>query len=378
MSKRPAPGESQEPADLAIIGCYPPPFGGVATHTRRLCDLLNKEGIRYRVYDATSPILASAPDKGSRVTIISNRRALWLLGYVLTGKEPAVYIMSRRLASWLAGAVMAVLRRKKVVVRIQNAELIDWGKGSWRRRLAGLILRRLHGVVCVNQRLATTVAEMGVDRQRIHWFPGFLPPSQAELAEDQVAPAMWDFANRHDPFLVSNGRVSWYQNQDLYGLDLMVELVARLAPDYPDLGLGILFWDYTPGHQAYLDKLSERARSLGVADRILFHTEMGLFVPILNIAKLFIRATNTDGDASSLREARSIGVPAVASDAAERPEGVTLFANRDLDDLERKTREVLAAPQGDRYNGMDEDIQRADAYLTMMHQLAGTKRNGRK
>lgn len=43
-----------EKADLAILAAYPPPYGGVATHVRRLCPLLEKRGIRYMVYNAVS------------------------------------------------------------------------------------------------------------------------------------------------------------------------------------------------------------------------------------------------------------------------------------------------------------------------------------
>jgi hypothetical protein len=57
-----------------------------------------------------------------------------------------------------------------------------------------------------------------------------------------------------------------------------------------------------------------------------------------------IRATTTDGDANSIREALSFQVPVIASDVVERPAGSVVFENRSLDDLVRAVGEVLTDP----------------------------------
>ena len=41
--------------DLAIIGPFPPPIGGIATHLRRLLPYLEREGIDFLVYNASGP-----------------------------------------------------------------------------------------------------------------------------------------------------------------------------------------------------------------------------------------------------------------------------------------------------------------------------------
>ncbi len=56
---------------------------------------------------------------------------------------------------------------------------------------------------------------------------------------------------------------------------------------------------------------------------------------------VFLRPTNTDGDANSLREALFFRVPSVASDVCPRPEGTILFRNRDISDLTAKVEELL-------------------------------------
>jgi hypothetical protein len=58
-------------------------------------------------------------------------------------------------------------------------------------------------------------------------------------------------------------------------------------------------------------------------------------------SNIFVRPTNTDGDAVSLREALYFKIPSVVSDAVSRPEGSVLFRNRDVNDFTLKVRDAL-------------------------------------
>jgi glycosyltransferase involved in cell wall biosynthesis len=66
---------------------------------------------------------------------------------------------------------------------------------------------------------------------------------------------------------------------------------------------------------------------------------------IWRASDIFIRATNTDGDSISVREALSMGTSVVASDASPRPKGVVLFANRDIKALINVVRQSLNEKQ---------------------------------
>jgi glycosyltransferase involved in cell wall biosynthesis len=59
-------------------------------------------------------------------------------------------------------------------------------------------------------------------------------------------------------------------------------------------------------------------------------------------ADVVVRSTFVDGDAITVREALSLGVPVVASDTAFRPDGVTLFRKGDAADLSAKLVAVLS------------------------------------
>ena len=358
-------------ASLAILGSYPPPYGGVAIHVQRLCPLLEARGISYVAYNATSDV-----GDGDRVIGVYSRRRTWLLRYLFTAKEPVIYMMSGRLVAWVIGALMASLRGKRVILRLGNASLPDWIAQSWWRRFwVRFSVRRMETVICVSEYLVEAVRSAGADPKKLLWVPGFLPPTVDSADRDEVSPEVWKFAEKHGPLIAANGKVDWYDGQDLYGLDLLVELTARLKDDYPNIGVVICFWDHRPNDSDHLDSLLREASDRGIHDNILFNTKSGLFVPVMAASDVFVRPTNTDGDANSVREGLYLGIPTVASDAAERPPGTILFRNRDMDDFEAKVRAALQSngKTGERRSPLADpkDLQRIEAYLDRLAALTG-------
>jgi glycosyltransferase involved in cell wall biosynthesis len=359
-----------KPAALAILGSYPPPYGGVGVHTQRLGALLDQRGVRYVIYNGTSD-----SGDGVRVIPVARGRGKWLLKYMLTGREPAVYLTSDRLITWIMVALMAVFRGKRTMVRLRNSMLPDWmARSRWRRFWAGWALRRMDGVVCVSRLLAECTERLGIPRERIHYSPGFLPPSLDAGERAQVNPAAWSFIESHRPVIAANGKVDWYDGHDLYALDHLVELAVRLKKDFPSIGIVVCFWHHQHADQAYLEDLMRRAAKLGVPDNVFFNTVSGVFVPVLAAADVFVRPTASDGDANSVREALFLGVPTVASDAVERPESALLFRTRDLDDFETKVRIAIAkgCSRGDRPPPLlaADDAERIERYLAVLTGLA--------
>lgn len=327
---------------MALLGSYPPPYGGVTIHTRRLCTLLEQKGIDYIVYNA-----ASKSENDPRVLSVYRRRHIWMIWYALFSKEKVIYIMSPRLMSWMLGAFMARVRGKKVILRIQNSRLIDWcRKSSIRRALAAFSLCRISEIISVNRKISDQLIMLGVNPKRAHVFPGFLPPVPSDLARHTVAPEIWEFIASHTPIITANGKISFYQGADLYGLDYLVALAIQLKSDYPNLGILFCFSDFSTENREYLDKLISKAAQHGVVNNIFFNTKSGPFLPVLKEADLFVRPTNTDGDANSIREAMYLGVPIIASDAVERPESVILYRSRDIIHFVEQVRSTLSHSHG--------------------------------
>lgn len=337
---------------------------------QRLGALLDERGIDYRVYNATSDV-----GDGRRVLGVFHHRRSWLLKYAFTGKEPAVYILSDRMVAWVIGGLMAALRGKRVAIRLRNAALPDWiAKSPFRRMAAGWALRRMRAVVGVSRLLIDSAASLGVPANRLHWSPGFLPPTAGDADPAAMPAPVRDFIDAHKPIIAANGKIDRYNGADLYGIDHCIELAARLRATYPKVGVVFCFGDFHAGEQIQLDALTDQARRLGVADHVLLHTTPGPFVPVLAASDVFVRPSNTDGDAISVREALYLGVPTVASDAVARPAGAVLFPTRDIDAMTKAVEHVLAESRGATgertYSLSAQDRERINRYLDLLQGLA--------
>lgn len=314
---------------LAILGSYPPPFGGVATHTKRLLPLLESAGIEARVYNAVSS--AEAPPQ---VVSVYAHRHRWLVDFAVRGGERAVYVLSDRIEAWALLAASARLRGKRLAIRLRNSVVPDLlQQGGPRLATAAWALRQADLVVGVSALLTRCAQDLGVPPEKTLHQPGFLAPTAAETDEALIDAPTRAFMEAHQPLIAANGKVNWYRGEDLYGLDLLVSLVAKLKPAFPRLGLVVCFWDHQPRDASYLQTLKDNARAAGIAEQIHFRLKPKPFVPVLKQAQLFVRPTRTDGDANSVREALHLGVPALASDVVERPDGAKLFPSGNAEAL---------------------------------------------
>jgi len=341
----------------------------VGIHVQRLCPLLEQRGIDYVVYNATSDV-----GDGSRVVPVYGRRRTWILSYFFRGREPGIYVMSGRLSAWLVTALMASLRGRRVLLRLRNASLPDWIRESpWRRFWAGVALRRMTGVVCVSQLLLECAKSLGVQERRLHWAPGFLPPAPADLCPAGLAADLRVFLAAHSPLICANGKVDWYQGEDLYGLDELVELSIRLVDSYPHHGIVVSFSEFAEEDREYVERLLARAGDAGVRGNLYFQLEPAPFVPVMAACDVFVRPTNTDGDAISVREALYLGLPTVASDAVVRPDGAILYRTRDTEELSRKVLsalESMPAREGRMPRLSREDEERIEGYLRLLEDIA--------
>ena len=136
-------------------------------------------------------------------------------------------------------------------------------------------------------------------------------------------------------------------------IDLMIETLAALASDQPDLALLIVGdTGRTVEIREHVAALLAQAETLGVADRVLFTGRVPSVAPYFALAELYLQASQHEGFGVPLVEAMTAGVPLVASASGAMPwlvgEGDTaaglLFAPGDAIDLTAKVRRLLTEP----------------------------------
>jgi len=321
---------------IALIGSYPPPYGGISIHIQRLKEQLEKKGYECVVYE----LGRQEPSEGNIIRIKNIKR--WLLKYFFFAKEDVIHFHS---PDWRMRVIMGLmgLLGRKTIISIHGESLSDSLKGGsrFRNQIIKFALRRTSFVIADNEKIENLVLSLGVEQQKVACISAFIPPILKEGDYRKVPQYVWDFIHKHKPVISANAfRISFYNGIDTYGLDMIVELTAKLKNKYQELG--IVFCLPSIGDREYFNKVSQEIKERGLSKHILFITQpLDEVYPIWQESDIFVRPTVTDGDALSVRESLYFKTPLVTSDACPRPAGVVLFKNRDIGSFTEHVEQVL-------------------------------------
>lgn len=321
---------------LGLIGWFPPPLGGVSVHIQRLKRALDNIGIDYLVYDVSSTI---KKEKG--VVPVYNFRKWVFAQLVSTSNDRS--IIHNHLISWKQRALplLLKLRGSKVIFTFHSLREEIIHDNLVNTLCMKMVLHWGDHFIAVASQIQDKLICRGVNPLKITVIPAFIPPQVNPQDTQQIPDNIHNFINSHKPVISANAsRIGFFQGIDLYGMDLCLLLTCRLKVEYPDIGF--VFCLPGAGKEEYFISLLNQLVALGLSDNFLFVTEQMDFFPILEKSDLFVRPTNTEGDSISIREALYFNKPVVCSELPDRPDGVILFNNRDLDDFVRKTRQVIA------------------------------------
>ncbi len=332
--------DSNTPHDLAIIGPLPPPYGGVSIHIKRLLPHLDAAGIDYVAYN-----ISPEPSDGPRSIHVARQGWRWFLKYLLTGREPVVYVHTSRWDVWAAMWWLARVRGKRVIIAVHTDSLRRlWPQRSrWQRRNVTAAFRAARALVTVNSHVRDFLDELAGLGERCSVIPAFVEPVCHPEDEAGIDPAVRTFCAAHDPVILANGAPIVYDDgRDLYGIDMTLDLVDELRQTWPNLGVVWYMLRFTGWSSAYEAQVRRAVRDRGLTDHWLFAEPSGEMYPVFNLVDLFVRPTCSDGDAVSIREALHFRVPTVASDAAPRPEGTLVFGSRDQQAYTNLVRQTLS------------------------------------
>ena len=319
---------------IALIGPCPPPYGGVSVHVQRLWAFLLSNRIQCTVYNL-SPYLK----KGRNVI---NIRKIKNLPHILNPKGSIIHIHNSgiNLKEIMIFSLLSKFRGRELIMTFHSlrddVEHFNLLKKMILRVFMGLISH----YVAVGPQIKNKLLFLNVNSNKISVIPAFLPPTIKQRDISEIPQEIWDFIENHNPVISANAfRIKFYNNQDLYGIDMCVDLCANLMIAHPQIGL--VFCLPNIGDYGYFNKMKQQIVEKGIENNFLFVRRPYQFYPILMKSDLFVRPTNTDGDAVSIREALHFKIPAVASDIVPRPEGSVTFKNRHIDDFILKVKDIL-------------------------------------
>ena len=311
---------------IIIYGILPPPFGGVSIHLKRFKKYLEDSKKNF-VFLQSNNLHKKYMFRNLFFSQINFQKNIINLHGFQTGKKLPFLLF------------LILFFNKKVIVTIHNDRfLLDYNSlKNIQKIIAKIFYSNISHIISVN-----SDSKFGfIPDNKISVFPAFIPPTSDETDIKQLPEFFHKIRHKHKFLITANAfRISFYKNQDLYGIDLSIELMKRLFDKgYKDIGFIYVIPDI--GDYDYFEKMQNLIKKYNLEDKFHFYIKPVAYPAVINICDLFIRPTNTDGDALSIREALTLQKPAIASNVCKRPEGTILFKNRNVDDLYNKAIYVI-------------------------------------
>ncbi len=317
---------------IALVGPYPPPFGGVSIHIQRLKERLIERGIKCTVYD-----VKNMQDRNISVKKIKK----WVTQIFLLPKEKIIHFHSSGYNfAMLIKSLFCLILGKKVVITYHSLREKNEITEQISKLLINLISKLNFYIIAVNSHIKDNFVKIGINKKKIKVISAFIPFIVKKQEIAAVPKKIWDFIKNHKPIISANAfKIVFYNDEDLYGLDMCIDLCANLKTKYPEIGFIFCLPDI--GDYDYFDEMKQKIREKGIESNFLFQTKACQLYPILMKSDVFVRPTNTDSYGVSVAEAIYFKVPTVASDVCRRAESTILFKKRDINEFILKVKGVL-------------------------------------
>lgn len=326
---------------ILITGCYPPPYGGGSVYIQRLFDYLSQKGHRCHVFDVCTSKKEDLPEG---IHHFDTPQKMYLR--IMMSKPYDILHINE--GTWKHKAVLVFIARIKgiqTVLTLHSFRDTPETTSGIRKIMLAYTLKNVNCIVSSGSKEMKNVQQWFPNRQNIRVETPFIVPDMTS-AEKILPEAIADFLRNHPITICANGsNLGFFKGEDVYGLDLMVELCHQLQATED---IGVIFCLTRVTDPGYLLQIQDKIAAYGLTDHFLIYTAPVEFWKIIERCHVFIRPTRTDSFGISVAEGIFLGTPTIASDVCDRPEGTILFRSGDMGDLLEKTLRVLNPTEQDK------------------------------
>jgi glycosyltransferase involved in cell wall biosynthesis len=286
---------------LLIIGRLPPPIGGVTIHIQRLCNVLKKKAV---------PFLFSELSISNLFSIVYNILLVSVVHYHACNPYGLLFF----------GMYSRLLKKKFLFTYHGNIG----GEIGLRKKALNLCIRIASVPIVLNQESFNTAYNLNKNTQLFAAF--IFPEIDTLLLDNATGERISDFCRRYRLVFATNASTVVFDSVDreIYGISQLVRIFSGM----PEKGL--IISDPSGTYKKYLMEIFD-----SFPENILILDYQHDFVPIIRHSSVLIRATTTDGDSLSIKEALFLKKWVIASDCIARPDGVLLYKTNDCNDLIR-------------------------------------------
>lgn len=313
-----------------IWGFYPPPIGGISIYCKRLAEKLHviDESVVMRDF-------AQSGYESECVTSVKNRALEFLkLPFV-----PQKVIHAQFTNFYLLMMLYFFGWKHRIVLTLHNRRIVLLD--GWKRKVVNRLFRRVKFIIYNDPSYTALLCDKyDIDQDKIVLLPTYMAPEESEMRG--LTTELVEFIKKHEYSLSSNAnRVINNVFGDLYGIDQLIHLMNRLVNE-KGLDVGMVFCIADIFDYEYYNKCVARIDELGLSENFYFAVNAPVNgFEVWACTDLFVRATMSDMEGVSVKEALQFGTPVVASDVCTRPQEAVLYRTGDADDLFEKVYPLL-------------------------------------
>lgn len=329
---------------VILIGSYPPPYGGISIHMQRLYKKLMRNGINTEIYS-----LNKIKKENERIKYFNLKKDFIKL--IFLKKDNIIHFHGSSFKARILLATISYIFRRKVIMTVHGVSLEEEYKSlnPIGKAVYKFFLNKISYLIVVNPQIKEWCIKNNILKKKIKVIPSYINPIIAEQDYKKIDKKVWKFIEERrkekNLLITANGNIRFYNDEDLYGVDLLIELMKELREKKYKVSLIFALLGYeqqSDKERIYFKNLLNRIKEYGLEKFIYFYKVKNTeYYPILERCDIFIRPTNTDGDAISLREGIYFKKICIASDVVVRPDEIILFKNRNIKELLLQVENVI-------------------------------------
>lgn len=262
------------------IGRVPPPYGGVSIFLRRFKECLDKANINNILYDV------SGQDKEYKAKIGIYCHKIHKICWNIILMKPSIVIFHGSNIICLLALYFFKIKHKTVLFIHGESLIIN------KNKLKGFLISKIDHIVVPTDLLKKKMSNE-YTMKNIHSIPFILYPVKFNIMNDMFVK---NFKIKFNYTLSAYAyRLSFYNNQDLYGVDMLVSLVKKLSDAKYNVGLILLLPNID--NEKYYDEIKLKIKMNNIENNILILSEpMKNAIELYASSDIYVRPSNTDGD----------------------------------------------------------------------------------
>ena len=180
---------------VALIGVYPPPYGGVSIHIQRLLAGCLGNNISCTVFDASRRV--------KKVPGVVNISRIWNWLRFLASGQDIVHVHTSAI-NWVIPVIFFYLARIKGAGFVLSYHSLrnDCGDfGTLGLKMMKAMLKSASHCIAISSDIKEKLVSMGARPERVSIIPSYLPPVIKEEEIAEIPQNVWDFMAGHTPLI---------------------------------------------------------------------------------------------------------------------------------------------------------------------------------